>query len=132
MYKENEIVYNVLAVLIGFVYCKVIQVCKDNNINRVKCIRKFWSTYGVCSMKSMSSCGHEYAFLRMHLKRFISNIPLPKNAAVAVCSHDFIRVFLIIIHYHFGKIFKIYQEENFAYHEYIIKVLLDTFHTKDS
>lgn len=38
-------------------------------------------------MKSISECGHEYDFLRMHLKRFMSNSPVPKNAALAVLSY---------------------------------------------
>lgn len=47
---------------------------------------KVWSTYGVCNIKSISSCGHEYDFRRMHLKKFISSNPVPKKAAVAVDS----------------------------------------------
>lgn len=47
------------------------------------------STYGVCNMKSISSCGHEYDFRRIHLNRFISNIPVPKKAAVAVDGVSF-------------------------------------------
>lgn len=43
-----------------------------------------WFTYGVCNIKSMSSCGHVVDFCRMHLKRFMSNSPVPKKAAVAV------------------------------------------------
>lgn len=43
--------------------------------------------YGVWRMKSISECGHEYDFLRMHLKRFMSNSPVPKNAAVAILSY---------------------------------------------
>lgn len=44
----------------------------------------FWSTYGVCNIKSISSCGHEKDFRLIHLKKFISSNPVPKKAVVAV------------------------------------------------
>lgn len=50
-------------------------------------------TYGVCNVKSMSSCGHEYAFLLTHLKKFISSNPVPRNATAA----ENIDVFIFVI-----------------------------------
>lgn len=57
-------------------------------------------TYGVCKMKSISSWGHENDFFRIHLKIFISNNPVPRNATVATHKHKnnyFIFHFLSII-----------------------------------